>query len=48
MVPRTAESYSALPPVPSFSMAAAPNLNVQVSSEAESAFDIVKGQGPIS
>ncbi|XP_071809556.1 paired box protein Pax-6-like isoform X2 [Asterias amurensis] len=29
MVPRTAESYSALPPVPSFSMAAAPNLNVQ-------------------
>ena len=35
MVPRTAESYSALPPVPSFSMAAAPNLNVQVSVPGE-------------
>ncbi|XP_072047391.1 paired box protein Pax-6-like isoform X2 [Amphiura filiformis] len=29
MVPRTADSYSALPPVPNFSMASAPNINVQ-------------------
>nr|ARO85858.1 pax6 [Schizocardium californicum] len=34
MVPRTADSYSALPPVPSFSMAAPPNLSSHSARES--------------